>query len=62
MRRTLVLLVTALAVLVIAPSASPQPPKVCGSLTGRDYAHKHIVPETPGHVPGTHRGCSGFPF
>ena len=59
---TLVLLAVALAVLLIAPSASTQPPTVCGTLTGQDYALLHVVPETPGHVPGTHTGCAGFPF
>jgi hypothetical protein len=52
MRLALVLLVIALAVLIMAPSANPEPPTVCGTLTGRDYAQTHIVPSTPGHVPG----------
>jgi hypothetical protein len=62
MRRTLILLAVVLTGLIIAPSANPQPPTVCGTLTGRDYAQSHVVVETPGHVPGTHRGCAGFPF
>jgi hypothetical protein len=62
MRRTLVLLLLALAIMVMAPGAYSQPPTNCGTLTGRDYAQTHIVPSTPGHVPGEHRGCSGFPF
>jgi hypothetical protein len=68
MRRILVLLV-ALAALVIAPGASPQVPElpeqvpaVCGTFTGAEYALEHVTVETPGHVPGEHRGCAGFPF
>ncbi len=61
MRRALVLLLIAVSVLVLAPAASSEPPAVCGSLTGRQFAQTHIREETPGHVPGTHRGCAGFP-
>jgi hypothetical protein len=62
MRRPLVLLLLVLALMAMAPTASFQPPTNCGTLTGRDYAQTHIVPSTPGHVPGEHRGCAGFPF
>ncbi len=72
MRRALVLLVVALAALLIVPGASPQVPGVpdvpeqvpvvCGTMTGPAYAIGHIVVETPGHIPGEHMGCAGFPF
>ena len=62
MRSALVLLVVVLAVLAVAPSGSSQPPTVCGTLTGRAYALMHIREATPGHVPGEHMGCAGFPF
>ncbi len=60
-----------LAIMALAPSASPQVPEVpvpehvpavCGTKTGAFYALKHITAETPGHVPGTHMGCAGFPL
>lgn len=51
------------AAMALAPaataSADPGPP--CHSHGGpghSDYARHHIVPATPGHVPGTHRGYS----
>jgi hypothetical protein len=61
----------ALAMAIASTAFAQEPPAVCGSMTGREYAQAHIVPmlqgggvNNPGaHPPGsTHQGCAGFPF
>lgn len=60
-RMTAGLAATAFFVLVGASSASAHSALPCndsGEPGNSDYALHHIVPATPGHVPGTHGGYS----
>ena len=69
MRRVLALLVVALACLVVAPSAAPQPPPAepfpCEMFSsGASYGQDHVAPAARAgivgheHKPGHHRGFS----
>jgi hypothetical protein len=70
MRRVLVVLFVALAMLVVAPSATPQQPEPepfpCEVFTtGESYATEHVSAEAEdgniggeGHIPGSHLGYS----
>jgi hypothetical protein len=70
MRRVLAILFVVLACLVVAPSASPQPPEPepfpCEVFTtGQSFGQEHVSAEAKdrniggeGHIPGSHRGYS----
>ena len=62
MRRLATTLVMALFLtMALASTALAHPAKPCddfGEPGHSDYARHHIVPATPGHVPGTHGGYS----
>ena len=61
-RRLAVVIVTVMATMTLAMGASADhnvgPCNDSGEPGNSDYATHHIVPATPGHVPGTHMGFS----
>ncbi len=59
-KRTLIVgaIGAAMALMPVATTSAAGPCDDAGGPGHSDYALNHIVPATPGHVPGTHRGYS----